>query len=152
MEYWSTGVLGLKRITPLLNQSSSPIFVALEKLMFACCHSLLSRLFVSILVVSVIGFTIPPGVLAQEQIIVGYDGYAGFQGPIWATKDLGLFDKYGLPGELVLIPGSARGMAGLDLWKRPIRPRLCYRTAVDLFAGRRCCRGGGRLEQVSFQR
>ena len=38
MEYWSTGVLGLKRITPLLNQSSSPIFVALEKLMFACCH------------------------------------------------------------------------------------------------------------------
>jgi len=113
MEYWSTGVLGLKRITPLLNQSSSPIFVALEKLMFACCRSLLSRLFVSILVVSVIGFTIPPGVLAQEQIIVGYDGYAGFQGPIWATKDLGLFDKYGLPGELVLIPGSARGMAAL---------------------------------------
>src|SRR5206468_9918380 len=113
MEYWSTGVLGLKRITPLLNQSSSPIFVALEKLMFACCHSLLSRLFVSILVVSVIGFTIPPGVLAQEQIIVGYDGYAGFQGPIWATKDLGLFDKHGLKTELVLIAGSPRGMAAL---------------------------------------
>ncbi len=113
MEYWSTGVLGLKRITPLLNQSRTPIFVALEKLMFACCRSLLSRLFVSILVVPVIGFTIPPGVLAQEQIVVGYDGYAGFQGPIWATKDLGLFDKYGLPGELVLIPGSARGMAAL---------------------------------------
>ena len=50
---------------------------------------------------------------AQEQVIVGYDGYAGFQGPIWATKDLGLFEKYGLNGELILIPGSARGMAAL---------------------------------------
>ena len=98
MEYWSTGVLGLKRITPLLHQSRTPIFVALEKLMFACCRSLLSRLFVSILVVPVVGFTISPGIRAQEQIVVGYDGHAGFQGPILATKDLGLFDKYGLSG------------------------------------------------------
>src|SRR5439155_1114652 len=113
MEYWSTGVLGLKRITPLLHQSRTPSFVALEKLMFACCRSLLSRLFVSILVVPVMSFTTLPGVWAQEQLIVGYDGHAGFQGPIWATKDLGLFDKYGLSGELVLIPGSARGMAAL---------------------------------------
>jgi len=81
--------------------------------MFACCRSLLSRLFVSILVVPVMSFTTLPGVWAQEQLIVGYDGHAGFQGPIWATKDLGLFDKYGLSGELVLIPGSARGMAAL---------------------------------------
>jgi NitT/TauT family transport system substrate-binding protein len=50
---------------------------------------------------------------AQEQILVGYDGYAGFQGAIWATKDLGLFEKHGLNGELILIPGSARGMAAL---------------------------------------
>jgi ABC-type nitrate/sulfonate/bicarbonate transport system substrate-binding protein len=113
MEYWNTGVLGLKRITSLLHQSRTPSFVALEKLMFACCRSLLSRLFVSILVISVMSFTISPGIRAQEQIVVGYDGHAGFQGPIWATKDLGLFDKYGLSGELVLIPGSARGMAAL---------------------------------------
>jgi NitT/TauT family transport system substrate-binding protein len=50
---------------------------------------------------------------AQEQVVVGYDGFAGFQGAIWATKDLGLFEKYGLNGELILIPGSARGMAAL---------------------------------------
>lgn len=60
--------------------------------MFACCRSLLSRLFVSILVVPVMSFTTLPGVWAQEQLIVGYDGHAGFQGPIWATKDLGLFE------------------------------------------------------------
>jgi NitT/TauT family transport system substrate-binding protein len=50
---------------------------------------------------------------AQESVVVNYDGYAGFQGPIWATKDLGLFDKYGLKTELVLIAGSPRGMAAL---------------------------------------
>jgi ABC-type nitrate/sulfonate/bicarbonate transport system substrate-binding protein len=72
---------------------------------------LLRRFFV--LIVFAITLTIPHGVWAQEQIVVGYDGHAGFQGPIWATKDLGLFDKYGVPGELVLIPGSARGMAAL---------------------------------------
>ena len=65
------------------------------------------------LILSLITLAIPFGVRAQDQIVVGYDGHAGFQGPIWATKDLGLLDKYGVPGELVLIPGSARGMAAL---------------------------------------
>ncbi len=60
-----------------------------------------------------IALTVPLGARAQEQIISGYDGHAGFQGPVWAAKDLGLFDKYGLAAELVLIPGSARGMAAL---------------------------------------
>jgi NitT/TauT family transport system substrate-binding protein len=55
----------------------------------------------------------PCVISAQEKIVVGYDGYAGFQGPIWAAKDLGLFERYGLSAELVLIPGSARGMAAL---------------------------------------
>jgi NitT/TauT family transport system substrate-binding protein len=69
--------------------------------------------FLFLIFLSIFTLTILSGVRAQEQIIVGYDGYAGFQGPIWATKDLGLFEKYGLVGELVLIPGSARGMAAL---------------------------------------
>jgi NitT/TauT family transport system substrate-binding protein len=62
-----------------------------------------------------ITFTAPLSLRAQvqEKIVVGYDGHAGFQGPVWAAKDLGLFDKYGLSAELVLIPGSARGMAAL---------------------------------------
>jgi NitT/TauT family transport system substrate-binding protein len=50
---------------------------------------------------------------AQEKILAGYDGHAGFQGPLWGAKDLGLFDKNGLSAELILIPGSARGMAAL---------------------------------------
>ena len=60
-----------------------------------------------------VGSITPRSVQTQEKIVVGYDGYAGFQGPIWAAKDLGLFEKQGLNAELVLIPGSARAMAAL---------------------------------------
>jgi len=61
----------------------------------------------------VLSLTIPLVAHAQESLVVSYDGYAGFQGPIWAAKDLGLFDKHGLKTELVLIAGSPRGMAAL---------------------------------------
>ena len=71
------------------------------------------RLFLMRLFVLAMGFMTPLGVRAQERIVAGYDGHAGFQGPIWAAKDLGLFEKYGLNADLVLIPGSARAMAAL---------------------------------------
>src|SRR5439155_26887549 len=107
-----------------------------------------------ILVVPVVGFTISPGIRAQEQIVVGYDGHAGFQGPIWATKDLGLFDKYGLSGELVLISGSARGMAAWISGSAPFvqgsatAPLSAYlrggdvavvAAALNKFSFQRCC-------------
>ena len=52
-------------------------------------------------------------VRAQEGVVVSYDGYAGFQGPLWAAKDLELFKKHGLNAEMVLITGSTRAMAAL---------------------------------------
>ena len=61
----------------------------------------------------ILALTIPFGVRAQESVVVSYDGYAGFQGPLWATKDLELFKKHGLKAEMVLITGSTRGMAAL---------------------------------------
>lgn len=61
----------------------------------------------------ILGLTMPFGVCAQESVVVSYDGYAGFQGPLWATKDLELFSKYGLKAEMVLITGSTRSMAAL---------------------------------------
>jgi NitT/TauT family transport system substrate-binding protein len=53
------------------------------------------------------------GARAQDRIIVGYDGTAGFQGPIWAAYDLGLLERHGFNAELVMIPGGARGMQAL---------------------------------------
>lgn len=71
----------------------------------------ISARLIQALVAIVVAFSNP--LSAQEQILVGYDGHAGFQGAIWTAKDLGLFEKHGLTGELILIPGSARGMAAL---------------------------------------
>jgi ABC-type nitrate/sulfonate/bicarbonate transport system substrate-binding protein len=45
---------------------------------------------------------------AQETYLVAYAGFAGFQAPVWAPKDLGLFGKYGFNGDVVLVPGSVR--------------------------------------------
>lgn len=50
----------------------------------------------------------PLNALAQDTYLVAYAGFAGFQAPVWAPKDLGLFEKYGFKGDVVLVPGSVR--------------------------------------------
>lgn len=50
---------------------------------------------------------------AQEQFIASYAGFAGFQAPLWAAKDFGFMEKYGVNADLVMIPGSARGAQAL---------------------------------------
>ena len=55
----------------------------------------------------------PAALPAQERYNIAYAGFAGFQTPVWATKDLGLLAKYGIDGEVVLLPGSTRQIQGL---------------------------------------
>lgn len=56
---------------------------------------------------------LPSGLRAQEHQVIAYAGFAGFQSPLWATKELGLLAKYGLNGDLVLTPGSTRQIQAL---------------------------------------
>ncbi|MBM2803377.1 MAG: hypothetical protein HW419_1270, partial [Deltaproteobacteria bacterium] len=56
--------------------------------------------------------TITPVARAQERYMIGYAGFAGFQVSMWAAKDLGLLKKYGLDGEVVLVPGTTVDAAG----------------------------------------
>ena len=51
--------------------------------------------------------------LAQEHYLIAYGGFAGFQVPVWAAKDLGLLTKYGLTGDVVMVPGSTREIQAL---------------------------------------
>ena len=60
-----------------------------------------------------LALAVPFAAQARDGAIVSYDGYAGFQGPLWAANDLGLLKKNGLKAEMVLITGSTRGMAAL---------------------------------------
>ena len=50
---------------------------------------------------------------AQERYMIGYAGFAGFQASMWAVKDLGLLNKHGLDGEVVMLPGSIRQIQAL---------------------------------------
>jgi NitT/TauT family transport system substrate-binding protein len=57
--------------------------------------------------------TILPVASAQERYMIGYAGFAGFQASMWAVKDLGLLNKYGLDGEAIMLPGSVRQIQAL---------------------------------------
>jgi len=61
-----------------------------------------------ILTLIVLLSAIPATVSAQDRYLIAYAGFAGFQSPLWATKDLGLLAKYGINADLVLTPGSTR--------------------------------------------
>lgn len=63
-----------------------------------------------LIVVWVIGTS---SIAAAQQRMIGYAGFAGFQAAMWAVKDLGLLKKYGLEGETVLVPGTARQIQAL---------------------------------------
>jgi ABC-type nitrate/sulfonate/bicarbonate transport system substrate-binding protein len=56
---------------------------------------------------------LPAGSVAQERYMIGYAGFAGFQVSMWAVKDLGLLKKYGLDGEVVMLPGTIRQIQAL---------------------------------------
>jgi ABC-type nitrate/sulfonate/bicarbonate transport system substrate-binding protein len=58
-------------------------------------------------------FFFPVSIAAQETYIASYAGFAGFQAPLWAAKDFGFMNKYGVNTDLVMIPGSARGAQAL---------------------------------------
>jgi ABC-type nitrate/sulfonate/bicarbonate transport system substrate-binding protein len=55
----------------------------------------------------------PPKIAAQDTNLIAYAGFAGFQAPVWAPKDLGLMAKYGFNGDVVLVPGSVRQIQAL---------------------------------------
>ena len=55
----------------------------------------------------------PAALAAEERYLIAYGGFAGFQSPIWAAKDLGLLARYGLDAETVMVPGSTREIQAL---------------------------------------
>ena len=66
-----------------------------------------------LLVLWISSLIFPLSLFAQDRYVVSYGGFAGYQVPVWATKHLGLFEKYNLNAELVMIPGSARQIQAL---------------------------------------
>src|SRR6266545_4035922 len=57
--------------------------------------------------------TSPSSVLAQQRHLHSSAGVGSNQVPMYVAKDLGIFDKYGLNVELVVITGGARSLQAL---------------------------------------
>jgi ABC-type nitrate/sulfonate/bicarbonate transport system substrate-binding protein len=71
------------------------------------------KVFRTLLLTMMIGLAAVQSAQAQEKLVVSYPASAGTHGPLWAAKDLGIFAKYGLSVDTVMIAGSARGIQAL---------------------------------------
>ena len=56
---------------------------------------------------------LPSGLLAQQRHLHSSAGVGSNQLPMYVAKDLGIFDKYGLNVELIVITGGARSLQAL---------------------------------------
>jgi ABC-type nitrate/sulfonate/bicarbonate transport system substrate-binding protein len=56
---------------------------------------------------------LPVSAYGQDRIKVAYDGTSGQQAPLWLASDLGLFRKYGIEENVVLIMNAPVRMASL---------------------------------------
>ena len=56
---------------------------------------------------------LPSGLLAQQRHLHSSAGVGSNQVPMYVAKDLGIFDKYGLNVELIVITGGARSLQAL---------------------------------------
>ena len=73
-----------------------------------------------------------PSLRAQETHLVAYAGFAGFQAPVWAPKDLGLFTKYGFNGNVVFGAGFVRQIQAIVGGSIHFRPSRCrHRRQCD---------------------
>jgi ABC-type nitrate/sulfonate/bicarbonate transport system substrate-binding protein len=66
--------------------------------------------FLSFLLLLVVFGNCPSSVLAQQRHLHSSAGVGSNQLPMYVAKDLGIFDKYGLNVELVVITGGARSL------------------------------------------
>lgn len=70
-------------------------------------------MFRSLILIIAIGLAVTQFSEAQDKLVASYPAAGGTQGTLWAAKDLGIFDKYGLNVDVILVPGSARGIQAL---------------------------------------
>lgn len=56
---------------------------------------------------------IMPRFADSQQLRISYGGTSGYNVPIWVTQEAGLFKKYGLQGELIMISGASQSMQAM---------------------------------------
>src|SRR5215467_13227642 len=54
-----------------------------------------------------VAFALSPCISPAQTVRISYAGLSGYNVPLWVSQEAGLFKKYGLPAELVLIDGGS---------------------------------------------
>jgi NitT/TauT family transport system substrate-binding protein len=57
--------------------------------------------------------SITPWFSYAQTVRISYGGTSGYNAPLWVTQEAGLFNKYGLTSELILISGDAASLQAL---------------------------------------
>ncbi len=71
------------------------------------------RVMFALLVVAVFALAVAPAQAQTRRVLLGYSSLSSNQTPVWVAKDEGLFQKYGLDPEMILIEGGTRGAQAL---------------------------------------
>lgn len=66
-----------------------------------------------VLLILLVALARPFSAGAADKVVSDFGGLSGFQSASWVAKELGLFEKYGLNADLVMITGGARSVAAL---------------------------------------
>ena len=65
------------------------------------------------LIVLFLAFSLIPAFVYAQRARTSYGGTSGYNVPLWATHEAGLFKKHGLTSELILISGDAASLQAL---------------------------------------
>ena len=65
------------------------------------------------LIVASFALTVAPAQAQTRRVLLGYSSLSSNQTPVWVAKDEGIFQKYGLDPEMILIEGGTRGAQAL---------------------------------------
>ncbi|HEY7169081.1 MAG TPA: ABC transporter substrate-binding protein [Candidatus Binatia bacterium] len=74
---------------------------------------LVCALAVPALVILILSTAVFGAELEGERLHIGYSIYAGITAPLWATKEAGLFEKNGLPAQLIYLRGGIEAAQAL---------------------------------------
>lgn len=66
-----------------------------------------------VVVAVVLAWAIFAGELPAQSLRISYGGTSGYNVPMWVTQEAGLFKKYGLGVELIMIAGAAQSMQAM---------------------------------------
>ena len=78
------------------------------------------RILPALLVLVPIALTNAPAHGQMRRVLLGYSSLSSNQTPVWVAKDEGIFAKYGLDLELILIEGGTRGAQALISGDLPV--------------------------------